>query len=181
MEKSGHETGIPGCRQSDLRKSFKSAVRSLLSACSKQDFLDIFSKFSGAEQKLLYRLYTQVIVNLHQTLEDEFDAQCQEFQVGPILDKVEQLVEEQSLDPLFSDKTNVMDIAYDLTIAKKSEIQKLTGLLQRAEEQNRQMEARISLLRRQPQHEVSGTANAIEKLKTGISVYFEGNDKLPQI
>ncbi|CAA7054892.1 unnamed protein product [Microthlaspi erraticum] len=189
MENSGNETGIPGCRQSDLRKSFKSAVRSLLSACSKQDFLDIFSKFSGAEQKLLYRLYTQVIVNLHQTIEltfspllqDDFDAQCQEFQVGTILDKVEQLVEEQSLDPLFSDKTNVMDIASDLTTAKKSEIQKLSGLLQTAEEQNRQMEARISLLRRQPQHEVSGTANAIEKLKTGISVYFEGNDKLPQI
>ncbi|ESQ55440.1 hypothetical protein EUTSA_v10026808mg, partial [Eutrema salsugineum] len=111
---------------------------------------------------------------------NEFDAQCHEHQVGPILDKVEQLVEEQSLDPLFTDKTNVMDIANELTTAKKSEIQKLTALLQMAEEQNRQMEARISLLRKQPQ-EVSGTTNAIEKLKTGIMGYFEGNDKLPPI
>ncbi|VVB12457.1 unnamed protein product [Arabis nemorensis] len=144
------------------------------------DFLDIFSKFTRAEQELLYRLYTQVIVNLHQTLEDEFDAQCHETQVGPILDTVEELVEEQSLDPLFSDKTNVMDIANDLTTAKKSKIQMLTGLLQRAEEQNCQMEARITLLRKQTQ-DVSGTASAIEKLKTGISSYFEGNDKLPPI
>ncbi|XP_006413987.2 uncharacterized protein LOC18029163 isoform X2 [Eutrema salsugineum] len=180
MEKSGHDTSIPGSRQSDLKKSFKSAVSSLLNACSRQDFLDIFSKFSGAEQKLLYQLYTQVIVDMHQTLENEFDAQCHEHQVGPILDKVEQLVEEQSLDPLFTDKTNVMDIANELTTAKKSEIQKLTALLQMAEEQNRQMEARISLLRKQPQ-EVSGTTNAIEKLKTGIMGYFEGNDKLPPI
>ncbi|KAL1224724.1 hypothetical protein V5N11_027886 [Cardamine amara subsp. amara] len=180
METSGHEMGVPGYRQSDLKKSFKSALRSLLTACSKHDFYDIFSKFSKAEQELLYRLYTQVVVNLHQTLEDEFDAQCHETQVGPILDTVEQLVEEQSLDPLFSDKTNVMDIANDLTTAKKSEIQKLSSLLQRAEEQNRQMEARIDLLRKQTQ-EVSGTADRVQKLKDGISGYFEGNDKLPPI
>ncbi|CAH2078547.1 unnamed protein product [Thlaspi arvense] len=180
MLNSGHEMDIPGSRQSDLKKSFKSAVRSLLTACSKQDFLDIFSRFSKTEQERLYRLYTQVIVNLHQTLEDEFDAQCQESQVGSVLDKVEQLVEEQSLDPLFSDETNVMDIANDLTTAKKREIQKLTALLQRAEEQNRQMEARIGQLRKQPQ-EVSGTADAITKLKMGITGYFEGNDKLPPI
>ncbi|KAF8077016.1 hypothetical protein N665_1070s0012 [Sinapis alba] len=180
MEEPGHETDIPGCRQSDLKQSFRNAIRSLLTACSRQDFLDIFSKFDVAEQNMLYRVYTQVIVNLHQTLEDEFDAQCQELQVGPVLDKVEQLVEEQSLDPLFSDKTNVMDLANDLTTAKKSEIQRLTALLQRAEEQNRQMEARIRLLREQPQ-EASDTADAIKKLRTGITAYFEGNDKLPPI
>jgi hypothetical protein len=37
-------------------------------------------------------------------LQEEFDEQCHETQVGPILDTVEELVEEQSLDPLFSDK-----------------------------------------------------------------------------
>ncbi|CAH8345595.1 unnamed protein product [Eruca vesicaria subsp. sativa] len=180
MEEAGHETVIPGSRQSDLKKSFRDAIRPLLTACSREDFLDIFSKFSVAERNKLYLQYNEVIVNLHQTLESEFDAQCQDFQFGPILDKVEQMVEEQSLDPLFSEKTNVMDVANDLTSAKKSEIQRLTRLLQRAEEQNRQMEARISLLREQPQ-EVSDTANAIKRLKTGISAYFEGNDKLPPI
>ncbi|KAG2239698.1 hypothetical protein Bca52824_091537 [Brassica carinata] len=180
MEEPGHETAIPGCRQSYLKRSFGNVLRSLLTACSRQDILDIFSKFDVAEQNMLYRVYTQMIVNLHRTLEGDFDAHCQELQVGPILDKVEQLVEEQSLDPLFSDKTNVMDLANDLTTAKKSEIQRLTALLQRAEEQNRQMEGRISLLREQPQ-EASDTANAIKKLKTGITAYFEANDMLPPI
>ncbi|KAG5413448.1 hypothetical protein IGI04_001015 [Brassica rapa subsp. trilocularis] len=180
MEEPGHETGIPGRRQSDLKQSFRKAVRYLLTACSREDFLEIFSKFDVAEQNRLYWLTTQVIVNLHQSLEGEFDAQCQAFQVGPILDKVEQMVEEQSLDPLCSDKSNVMDLANDLTTAKKSEIQRLTALIQRAEEHNRQMEARIRVLREQPQ-ESSDTANAIKKLKTGITAYFEGNDKLPPI
>ncbi|KAJ0239269.1 Uncharacterized protein HA466_0229480 [Hirschfeldia incana] len=180
MEEPGHETGIPGRRQSDLKQFFRTSLLSLLTACSRQDFLDSFSKFDVAEQTTLYRLYTQVIVNLHQTLEGEFDALCQELQVGPVLDKVEELVEEQSLDPLFSDKTNVMDSANGLTTAKKREIQRLTALLQRAGEQNRQMEARIRLLKEQPQ-EASDTANAIKNLKTGITAYFEGNDKLPPI
>ncbi|XP_022566552.2 uncharacterized protein LOC111210435 isoform X2 [Brassica napus] len=170
MEEPGHETGIPGRRQSDLKQSFRKAVRYLLTACSREDFLEIFSKFDVAEQNRLYWLTTQ----------GEFDAQCQAFQVGPILDKVEQMVEEQSLDPLCSDKSNVMDLANDLTTAKKSEIQRLTALIQRAEEHNRQMEARIRLLREQPQ-EASDTTNAIKKLKTGITAYFEGNDKLPPI
>jgi hypothetical protein len=104
MEKPGHETDIAGSRRTHLKKSFKSTLRHLLTACSKQDFVDIFSKFSGAEQELLFQLYTRVVVNLHQTIEEEFDEQCHETQVGPILDTVEELVEEQSLDPLFSDK-----------------------------------------------------------------------------
>ncbi|KAG7546926.1 Nuclear MIS12/MIND complex subunit PMF1/Nnf1 [Arabidopsis suecica] len=180
MEKPGHETDIPSSRRTNLKKSFKSSLRSLLTACSKQDFLDIFSKFSGAEQELLFQFYTQVVVNLHQTIEDEFDEQCHEAQVGSILDTVEQLVEEQSLDPLFSDKTDVMAITNDLTTAKKNEIQKLKGLLQRTEEQNRQKEARISLLKKQTQ-DFSGTTDRVEKLKAGFSSYFEGKDKLPPI
>ncbi|KAG7542246.1 Nuclear MIS12/MIND complex subunit PMF1/Nnf1 [Arabidopsis thaliana x Arabidopsis arenosa] len=180
MEQPGHETDIPGSRRTNLKKSFKSSLRSLLTACSKQEFFDIFSKFSGAEQELLFQFYTQVVVNLHQTIEDEFDEQCHEAQVGSILDTVEQLVEEQSLDPLFSDKTDVMAITNDLTTAKKNEIQKLKGLLQRAEEQNRQKEARISLLKKQTQ-DFSSTTDRVEKLKAGFSGYFEGKDKLPPI
>ncbi|CAN8255301.1 unnamed protein product [Cochlearia groenlandica] len=180
MENPGQETGKPGRRQSDLKKAYKFAVRSLLIVFSQQDFIAIFSKFSRAERKMLYRLYTQVVVNLYQQIKNEFDAICEEVQVGPILDKVEQLIDEQSLDPLFSDKTNVMDVANDLNAAKKSEIQKLTSMLQNAEEHNRQMEDRISLLRKQPQEE-SGAAQKIEKLKAVISDYFEGNHKLPPI
>ncbi|XP_010449369.1 PREDICTED: uncharacterized protein LOC104731636 isoform X3 [Camelina sativa] len=159
MEEPGQETSIPGCRQTSVKNLFKSALRCLLTACSRQDFFDILSKFSGGEQERLYRLYTQV---------------------GPILDTVEQLIEEQHLDPLFSDETDVMAIANDLTTVKKNEIQRLTALLQRAEEQNRQKEARISLLKDQTQDFSDATAR-IEKLKAGFSGYFEGKDKLPPI
>ncbi|XP_010449368.1 PREDICTED: uncharacterized protein LOC104731636 isoform X2 [Camelina sativa] len=169
MEEPGQETSIPGCRQTSVKNLFKSALRCLLTACSRQDFFDILSKFSGGEQERLYRLYTQVVVKLHKTLE-----------VGPILDTVEQLIEEQHLDPLFSDETDVMAIANDLTTVKKNEIQRLTALLQRAEEQNRQKEARISLLKDQTQDFSDATAR-IEKLKAGFSGYFEGKDKLPPI
>lgn len=122
----------------------------------------------------------KLLVMFSSLLQEEFDEQCHETQVGPILDTVEELVEEQSLDPLFSDKTDVMAIAYDLTTSKKNEIQKLTVLLQRAEEQNRQKEARISMLKKQTQ-DLSGTADRIEKLNAGVSGYFEGKDKLPPI
>ncbi|XP_010439729.1 PREDICTED: uncharacterized protein LOC104723115 [Camelina sativa] len=180
MEEPGQETSIPGCRQTSVKNLFKSALRCLLTACSRQDFFYILSKFSGGEQERLYRLYTQVVVKLHKTLEACFDEHCHKTQVGPILDTVEQLIEEQNLDPLFSDKTDVMAIANDLTTVKKNEIQRLTALLQRAEEQNRQKEARISLLKEQTQ-DFSDAIARIEKLKAGFSGYFEGKDKLPPI
>ncbi|XP_010434430.1 PREDICTED: uncharacterized protein LOC104718389 [Camelina sativa] len=180
MEEPGQETSIPGCRQTVVKNSFKSTLRSLLTACYRQDFFDIFSKFSGGEQERLFRLYTQVVVKLHKTLEECFDEYCHNTQVGPSLDTVEQLIEEQNLDPLFSDKTDVMAIANDLTTVKKNEIQRLTALIQRAEEQNRQKEARISLLKEQTQDFSEATVR-IEKLKTGFSDYFEGKDKLPPI
>ncbi|XP_010535940.1 PREDICTED: uncharacterized protein LOC104811080 [Tarenaya hassleriana] len=178
MEKVGDTMGIPGSRQVDLNKSFKLAVRSLLTACSKQDFVKAFSKFSGAEQDRLYGLYIQVIASLYQNIENEFEALCQETQVGAILDTVEQLAEEQSLDPLYTDKTNVMDIAKDLSTAKKQEIQQLTDLLQRAEEHNRLMEARVNLLRKKAQ-ESSGMADAVEKIKSRVLGYCSSNESAP--
>ncbi|KAK7835084.1 hypothetical protein CFP56_023853 [Quercus suber] len=70
-----------GTRSWDMKKSFNLALRPLLTACS-----------------------NQVLTSLHESIEDEFESLCLETQVGAALDTVEQLVEEQSLDPLFSDK-----------------------------------------------------------------------------
>ncbi|GMN70768.1 hypothetical protein TIFTF001_055071, partial [Ficus carica] len=46
---------------------------------------------------------TQVASSLHGNIEEELESLCIETQVGTALDTVEQLVEEQALDPLHSD------------------------------------------------------------------------------
>ncbi|XVF52160.1 hypothetical protein PTKIN_Ptkin04bG0242500 [Pterospermum kingtungense] len=161
---------VIGKRQTDLKKSFKLAVRSLLTTCPNQEFSKSFPNFTTAEQERLHQLFIQVITSLHGNIEDEFESLCLETQVGTALDTVEQLVEEQSLDPLFPDKTNVMDAVHHLSTAKKAEIQYLRGLLERAEEQNRLIKARVDLLKNKTQ-EVSGTADVFEKLRSGILSY----------
>ncbi|KAK8658838.1 hypothetical protein V6N13_029057 [Hibiscus sabdariffa] len=123
-----------GKRQSDLKKSFNLAVRSLLTTCS-----------------------AQVITSLHGNVEDEFESLCHETQVGVALDTVEQHVEEQSLDPLFSERSNVMDTVQSLSTAKKAEIHYLRGLLERAEEHNRQIQARVDLLKNNTQEVLDTT------------------------
>ncbi|OMO91312.1 hypothetical protein CCACVL1_07166, partial [Corchorus capsularis] len=92
-----------GRKQSDLKKSFKLAVRSLLTTCTAQDFSNAFPNFTRAEQERLHQIFLQVITSLHGNIEDEFESLCQELQVGTALDTVDQLVGEQCLDPLFSD------------------------------------------------------------------------------
>nr|KJB50780.1 hypothetical protein B456_008G218800 [Gossypium raimondii] len=148
-----------GKRQSDLKKSFKLAVRSLLTTCPTQEFSKAFPKFSSIEQEHLHQLFIQVITSLHGNIE-----------VGDALDTVEQLVEEQSLDPLSSDRTNVMDAVHNLSAAKKAEIHYLRGLLERAEEHNRLIQARVDLLRNKTQ-EVPDIKDFIGKLRGGILSY----------
>ncbi|XP_050265301.1 uncharacterized protein LOC126709216 isoform X2 [Quercus robur] len=118
-----------GTRSWDMKKSFNLALRPLLTACSNQGFCSAFPNLSTEEQQHLHRLFLQVLTSLHESIEDEFESLCLETQVGAALDTVEQLVEEQALDPLFSDKTNVMDVAQNLSSAKRSEIQYLTDML----------------------------------------------------
>ncbi|KAG2680061.1 hypothetical protein I3843_11G080600 [Carya illinoinensis] len=150
MEKNGEVEEGPsstlpiGTRHSDLKKSFKLALRSLLTACSNQEFCNAFPRFTAAEQQPLHRLF---------------------IQVGATLDSVEQLVEEQSLDSLFLNKTNVMDVAGNLSIEKKNEIQLLTGMLDMAEKRNSLIRARVEHLR-QGMQDVSGMADALEKLRS---------------
>ncbi|XWS49369.1 hypothetical protein CRYUN_Cryun13aG0157800 [Craigia yunnanensis] len=168
----GEAPPLIGKRQSDLKKSFNLAVRSLLTTCSKQELSKALPNFTSAQQERLHQLSIQVITSLHGNIEDEFESLCLETQVGTALDTVEQLVEEQCLDPLFSDKTNVMDAVHHLSTAKKTEIQYLRGLLERAEEHNRLIRARVEPLKNKTQ-EVSGTTDVVGKLRGGILSYGE--------
>ncbi|XVF13777.1 hypothetical protein REPUB_Repub08aG0236700 [Reevesia pubescens] len=163
---------VIGKRQSDLKKSFNLALRSLLTACPKQDFSKAFLNFTSAQQERLHQLFIQVITSLHENIEDEFESLCLETQVGTALDTVDQLMEEQCLDPLFSDKTNLMDAVHNLSTARKAEIRYLRGLLERAEEHNRLTQTRVELLENKTR-EVSGTTDVVEKLRGGFLSYRE--------
>ncbi|XP_039012633.1 uncharacterized protein LOC120141941 [Hibiscus syriacus] len=166
----GGQVTAMGKRQSDLKKSFNLAVRSLLTTCSAQEFSKAFPTFTNVEQQRLHQLFIQVITSLHGNVEDEFESLCRETQVGDALDTVEQLVEEQSLDSLFSERTNVMDAVHSLLTAKKAEIHYLRGLLERAEEHKRLIQARVDLLKNNTQ-EVLDTKHVVEKLRGGILSY----------
>ncbi|PSR91346.1 Myosin-9 like [Actinidia chinensis var. chinensis] len=169
MDRTSH-LPLPGSRQSNLKMSFKMGSRSLLTTCSKEEFSKAFATFTNAEQEALHRLFIQVITSLHEDIEDEFESVCLETQAGTILDTVEELVEEQNLDPLHSDKTDVGEVWHNLSTAKKNEIQQLMGILQTAEEQKRVMRARVDQLKKELQ-DVSGAADVSEKTRTGDSNY----------
>ncbi|XP_022941729.1 uncharacterized protein LOC111447007 [Cucurbita moschata] len=164
MEKK-HEISTPlNSSLIDLKNSFKLAVRSLLTSCSREEFRECLSGFTTVEQENLHRLFVQVITSLHGNIEDEFESLCIETQVGRILDNVEQLLEEQDLDPLYSKKTNIMDIPNYLSMTKKNEIQHLKDMLKTSEEQNRHIQARIDVLKKGVE-DASGMADAVEKLR----------------
>lgn len=171
MEKRDEFGASPfGTRQADLNMSFKLAVRSLLTACSKQDIGKAFPSFTSNEQEYLHRLFTKVASSLHGNIEEEFESLCIETQVGTALDTVEQLVEEQALDPLHSDKTNVVDVAQNLLTTKENEIHHLKNMLQRAEEQNHLIRARIEDLKKR-EVDVLIMTDAAEKLRRGSLNY----------
>ncbi|KAL8099871.1 hypothetical protein AgCh_032212 [Apium graveolens] len=180
MEKRS-EIAVASSRKSNLKKAFQLGLRSLLTTPSlqPQEFSKSFPKFTSAEQQRLHRLFIQVITSLHGNIEDDFESLCDETQVGTILDMVEQVAEEQSLDPLFPDKTNVGDVARSLSEVKKDEIEHLTNLLEKAEEENRIIGARIELLKSEKQ-DLSGSTDAVEKVKIQILNYTALNSKALQ-
>ncbi|KAH1260220.1 hypothetical protein GmHk_02G003396 [Glycine max] len=154
-----------GSRFSNLNKSFKYSLRSLLTSCSKEEFYKAFSSFSNIEKELLHRLFLQVITSLHENLEDGFETVCLQTQAGATLDAVEKIVEEQDLDVLFSDRSNIMDVAENLSMAKKNEIQHLKHMVQLGEEHNQMLRTRLQLLKEGNQV-LSGASQAVEKFKS---------------
>ncbi|KAL2333832.1 hypothetical protein Fmac_015045 [Flemingia macrophylla] len=157
-------TGI-GSRFSNLNKSFKYSLRSLLTSCSKEEFYKAFSSFSNNEKELLHRLFLQVITSLHENIEDEFERVCLETQAGATLDAVEEIVEEQDLDVLLSDRSNIMDVAENLSMAKNNEIQHLVHMIQMGEEHNQMLRTRLQQLREGNQV-LSAASQAVEKFKS---------------
>ncbi|KAG8375233.1 hypothetical protein BUALT_Bualt10G0079000 [Buddleja alternifolia] len=168
-----NNASFPGSRQLNLKKSFKRGLRSLLTACSEEEFRKAFPSFTAAEQDRLHRLFIQVITSLHGNIEEEFESIFLETQAGKVLDYVEELVEEHNLDTLPSKRSNVGETAQSLVEAKKNEIHHLECLLEKAEEQKRKLTARLELLKKEKQ-DFSGAANLVHELRTGIVSYDIG-------
>lgn len=169
----------PGSRQSNLKKSFKLGIKCLLTACSKEDFSKNFPRFTSVEQEGLQRLFIQVINALHGNIEDEFEELCLETQVGPAFGTVEQLVEEQSVDPLFAHQTNVGDVERDVkkykVDVKKSKVQCIMDRLEKAEEKRRFVKAEIEQLKKEIQ-DFPSMEDATEKLRSGNLDYVRSGN-----
>ncbi|RLM60204.1 uncharacterized protein C2845_PM14G03550 [Panicum miliaceum] len=131
-----------------LQKSFKSASKCLLTACSREVVNRAFPSFTDAERERLYRMLTRVMKAMHANIEEEFDEVCQERQVAAALDKIDDFDEEQNLDVLASEKNSIEEIEEKVSRAKKDEIEHLTGLLKKVEESNNAMRAQIELLKK---------------------------------
>lgn len=162
-----------GSRFSTLNKSFKFAIRSLLTSCSKEEFVEAFSSFTNAEKDYLHRLFLQVITSLHEDLEEDFEAICLKTKVGATLDAVEEIVEEQDLDLLFSNRSNIVDVAENLSAAKKNEIQTLMHMVQLGEEHNQRLRNQLQLLKEGSQV-LSDASHAIEKIRS-INLNYGAN------
>ncbi|XP_057538637.1 uncharacterized protein LOC130816071 isoform X3 [Amaranthus tricolor] len=166
MEKTT-ETAASGSRYSNVTKSFNGCLRFLLTEFSFEDFSRAFPKFSGAEQDQLYQLYVQ----------DDFRSICLETQVGTILDTVEHHVEQRSLDPLCSQKTNLGHVKHDLLAMEQDEIQSLEQLLNKVEDEKHSIKAQCKLLKKK--HEDSSVAPvAMKEIDSLITKYGSHSDEV---
>ncbi|XP_030472064.2 uncharacterized protein LOC115689992 isoform X1 [Syzygium oleosum] len=171
MAEKGKAASLPaGSARSRVDKSFKRALLPLLSTGSMEEIRKAFPSFSSDDQQRLQQLFIKVITSLHGHIEDVFESLCDEMKVGTVLDTVEQLVEEQSLDLLKSDNTNVLDIARDLSVSKKNEIQHLSEVLEKAEGHNLQIRSRLELIKKGRQ-QLSVTEDALQKLMSEMQSY----------
>ncbi|KAF5189464.1 embryo defective [Thalictrum thalictroides] len=166
-----------GSKHLNLNKSFKMGIRSMLTTCSKQDFLKPFSSINKSKQDALYRLFIRVITSLHQNIEEHFESICLEAQVGATLDTVEKLVEEQTLDILFNDETNLANVKQEVSRAKKDEIAFLTNMLEVEVEKNNRMKAHIDSLKKGSVDSL-GTADAVEKLRSWNPNYGKPDEQI---
>ncbi|KNA17172.1 hypothetical protein SOVF_082560 isoform A [Spinacia oleracea] len=167
------ETVIPGVRHSNLKTSFRQCLGFLLTAFPFEDFAKAFPRYTGAEQDLLYQLYVQVITSLHENMQEEFNVVCHATQVGTTLDTVEHLVEQQSLDPLFSKKTNLFHLKHDVLATKENEVRLLQGLLDKVDDQKHTTKARIKLLKKKhaESEDTSGLTATLEKIRSMMVKY----------
>ncbi|XP_062192286.1 uncharacterized protein LOC133895787 [Phragmites australis] len=163
-----------GGRYEKLQRSFKVAAKYLLTACSREDVNRAFPSFTDAERERLYRMITHVIKSMHANITEAFDEVCQQKQVAAALDKIDEFLEEQNLDVLSSDKTSIEEIEEKISRAKKDEIEYLTGLLEKVEESNNTMKARIELLKKG--EDSTATRDVLNKLTQWNSACLNNND-----
>ncbi|KAK8936903.1 hypothetical protein KSP39_PZI012472 [Platanthera zijinensis] len=159
-----------GSRHLDFKKSFQISIQPLLTAVSKEDLHGEFAICTNIEKENLYRLFIQVTKLLHENIAEQFESRCQETQVSSTFDKVELLVEEQTLDTLPADDACIKDVKEKLSTLKMDEIQYLKSLLQQVEEQNSGMESQIQSLKQNMG--LSNAMNAVEKLRSWNSHLF---------
>ncbi|KAJ1267422.1 hypothetical protein BS78_07G054700 [Paspalum vaginatum] len=152
----------PG-RFDKLQRAFKLSAKCLLTACSREDVNRAFPSFTGAERERLHRMLARVMKNIHANVEELFDEICEERQVAAALDKIDDFIEKRNLDVLSSEKTSIEEIEEKISRAKKDEIERLTGLLKKAEESNNAMKARIELLKKE--EDSTAARDVLNKLK----------------
>ncbi|XP_049933076.1 uncharacterized protein LOC116249610 [Nymphaea colorata] len=154
----------------NLRKSFKLAIHPLLTACPREDFDSAFSVLDHGERQTLHKLLLQVIASLHESMQEEFESICHETQVHTSFELVEQLVEEQSLDILHDDKTDLVQVREQLMSIKLDEIHCLRTMLAKAGEKNCALRSRLESLK-QGSADASIAVTLIEKLKRSNQQY----------
>ncbi|KHN35540.1 hypothetical protein glysoja_033029 [Glycine soja] len=74
---------------------------------------------------------------------------------------------------VFKHRSNIMDVAENLSMAKKNEIQHLKHMVQLGEEHNQMLRTRLQLLREGNQV-LSGASQAVEKFKS-MNVNYGAN------
>nr|BAC99789.1 unknown protein [Oryza sativa Japonica Group]BAC99895.1 unknown protein [Oryza sativa Japonica Group] len=160
-------------RYGNLERSFKLAARSVLTACSREDVKRAFPSFTDAERERLYQMFIYVIKSLHSNIERRnLTYPAKNYKVAAALEKIDQFVEEQKLDVLSSDKTNIEDTKQMISKAKKDEVEYLKSLIEEVEEKNNAMKARIELLKKDD--DLAAGKQVLEKLMQCNSALYNG-------
>ncbi|CAN6448919.1 unnamed protein product [Victoria cruziana] len=163
----------------NLRKSFKLAIHPLLTACSREGFDSVFSVLDESERQTLHKLLMKVIASLHESVQEEFESICHETKVHTAFELVEQLVEEQSLDTLHAEKTNLVQVREQLMKTKLDEIHCLRTMLAKAGERNCLLRSRLESLK-EGRADASIAATLVEKLKGSNRQYGQiAEQRLP--
>ncbi|KAL5699259.1 hypothetical protein ACHQM5_030189 [Ranunculus cassubicifolius] len=170
MEQDG---GNPpsGVRQLNLKKSFKLAIRAMLTACSKQDVMNAFPTLDKSKQEALYQLFVKIVMSSHKIIQEDFESICVETNAGEILDTVEQLVEERSLDVLYGD-TSLVDARRVVVKSKKDEIEYLKNQLKKVRKEKNDVKEKMELVNKE-RVECMEIGEDVERLRCWNSSYLE--------
>ncbi|XP_073012643.1 uncharacterized protein [Typha latifolia] len=132
------------------------------SSITSSRYLNLKKSFKLGIRSLLTAFSKEVIKSLHGNIE-----------VCTALGTIDQLIEEQNLDVLSTDKTSIVETQEQISRAKKDEIQYLTSLLERVQERNKVMKNHIELAKTRQDSTVRN--DVVEKLRSWNSEYESYN------